>query len=73
MFLYFFKLISNIIKIFSHLNDVRYNYNIKKWRNIMCTVNKHHSWIIYPLLANYEQSVDSIKKATYLNHKNKTS
>ena len=38
----------------------------------MCTVKKHHSWIIYPLLANYEQSVDSIKKATYLNHKNKT-
>ena len=37
----------------------------------MCTVKKHHSWIIYPLLADYEQSVLSIKNEVYKNNKNK--
>ena len=35
----------------------------------MCTIKKHHSWILYPLLADYPKSVASLKEASALNAK----
>lgn len=36
----------------------------------MCTIKKHHSWILYPLLADYPKSVESLKTAAVVNSKN---